>query len=109
MRQGLGWIAKTGATALDVANINAGKATAPKSFSSTSGTLETSAGQAYLTGGDYNMVENISNPSKSIPTYGKMDPVSNMTPVTEFKLQIQRNNTGYILRYLSSSEKDVAG
>ncbi|MDE6700882.1 MAG: hypothetical protein K2K10_07735, partial [Acetatifactor sp.] len=109
MRQGLGWIAKTGATALDVANINAGKATAPKSFSSTSGTLETSAGQAYLPGGDYNMVENISNPSKSIPTYGKMDPVSNMTPVTEFKLQIQRNNTGYILRYLSSSEKDEAG
>ncbi|MCM1221978.1 MAG: hypothetical protein NC548_46650, partial [Lachnospiraceae bacterium] len=108
MRQGLGWIAKTGATALDIANINAGTATAPASFKSTSGTLETTAGLKYLTGGNYNMVGNLINPDDSIPTYGtKLLP--DMQSLTEFKLQIQRNNTGYILRYLSSTEKDVDG
>ncbi len=89
MKLGLGTIAKTGATAADIADVTAGKAAMPAGFVSESSTLETSA--ASLGAGTYNLVGNYTGAQ---PT-GNLDEL-----VTTFRLQIQRNNTGYFLRYL---------
>ena len=94
MRLGLGWIAKEGVTATDVAKVKKGELTTPGGFTTKSGTLETSAARAGAGGvpleaGDYNIIANAE--PKVSGTYEER---------ADFKLQIQRNNTGYILRYL---------
>ncbi len=91
MKLGLGYNARLGATAQDIADLKAGTIAIPVNFEAESGTLETSAGP--LGSGTYNLVGNFTD---TAPT-GCMD---NM--LTSFRLQIQRNNTGYILRYLNA-------
>lgn len=90
MKLGLGYNARLGATAQDIADLKAGTIAIPVNFEAESGTLETSAGP--LGSGTYNLVGNYTD---TAPT-GCLD---NM--LTSFRLQIQRNNTGYILRYLN--------
>ncbi len=91
MKLGLGYNARLGATAQDIADLKAGTIAIPVNFEAESGTLETSAGP--LGSGTYNLVGNFTD---TAPT-GCLD---NM--LTSFRLQIQRNNTGYILRYLNA-------
>lgn len=97
MKLGLGTIAKTGVTAQDVADIKSGKLVGtPAGFNSVSYTLETSA--AALGGGTYNVVGNY----KGAEPTGCLENL-----LTEFRLQIQRNNTGYILRYLDQDDNVI--
>ena len=96
MKLGLGTIARTGVTAEDVAAIKAGTITMPAGYVSTSSTLETSA--AALGAGTYNVVGN----------YTGTEPTGTLENlITEFRLQIQRNNTGYILRYLDQDDNVI--
>lgn len=97
MKLGLGWIAKEGTTLTDVAKITAGEQDTPTNFSSTSGTLETSAALANKGAGTYNIVGNAETAVDGT-----------ISELTDFKLQIQRNNTGYILRYLDTEGKLLA-
>ena len=97
MKLGLGAIAKTGVTAQDVADIKSGKLVGtPVGFNSVSYTMETSA--ATLGGGTYNVVGNY----KGAEPTGCLENL-----LTEFRLQIQRNNTGYILRYLDQDDNVI--
>lgn len=97
MKLGLGTIAKTGVTAQDVADIKSGKLVGtPAGFNSVSYTMETSA--ATLGGGTYNVVGNY----KGAEPTGCLENL-----LTEFRLQIQRNNTGYILRYLDQDDNVI--
>lgn len=91
MKLGLGWVAKEGTTLTDVAKITAGEQATPTNFSSTSGTLETSAAVANKSAGTYNIVGNAT---------AAVD--GTISELTDFKLQIQRSNAGYVLRYLDS-------
>ena len=97
MKLGLGAIARTGVTADDVAAIKAGTITMPAGFVSETTTLETSA--AAQGSGTYNLVGNW---QKTEPT-GCLDNL-----LTTFRLQIQRNNTGYILRYLDADNNVIS-
>lgn len=97
MKLGLGSIAKTGVTAADVAAIKAGEITMPAGFSTVSNTLETSC--AELGSGTYNIVGN----------YEGAEPTGTQENlITDFRLQIQRNNTGYILRYLDKNDNVIS-
>lgn len=99
MKLGLGTIAKTGATAEGVAEVKAGNATLPEGFKHEydNTTLETSC--ARLGAGTYNILGNYV-PADKAPTGTQADKL-----LTTFKLQIQRNNTGYWLRYLDMNGK----
>lgn len=99
MKLGLGTIAKTGATAEGVAEVKAGNATLPEGFKHEydNTTLETSC--ARLGAGTYNILGNYV-PADKAPTGTQADKL-----LTTFKLQIQRNNTGYWLRYLDLNGK----
>lgn len=99
MKLGLGTIAKTGATAEGVAEVKAGNATLPEGFKHEydNTTLETSC--ARLGAGTYNILGNFV-PADKAPTGTQADKL-----LTTFKLQIQRNNTGYWLRYLDLNGK----
>ena len=94
---GLGWIAKEGTTATDVALITAGESTMPAAFSSKTGTLETSAVTLDPDGGTFNIVGNATTAVEGT-----------ISQITDFKMQIQRNNDGYWLRYLDA-EGNVIG
>ena len=89
MKLGLGYNARQGVTAQDIADMKAGLITMPPGFLSESGTFEVSAGP--LGAGTYNLIGNCKTAA------GGAD-VDNL--LTDIRLQIQRNNTGYILRYL---------
>ncbi len=97
MKIGLGTIARTGASAAEIADVKAGKASMPDGFVSESYALDTSA--AKLGSGTYNMVGNYTGAE---PT-GTVD-----NTVTTFRLQIQRNNTGYFLRYLDMNDNVIS-
>ena len=97
MKLGLGAISRTGVTADDVAAIKAGTITMPAGYVSETTTLETSA--AAQGSGTYNLVGNW---QKTEPT-GCLDNL-----LTTFRLQIQRNNTGYILRYLDADNNVIS-
>ncbi|MDE7321398.1 MAG: fibronectin type III domain-containing protein [Lachnospiraceae bacterium] len=99
MKLGLGTIAKTGATAEGVEAVKAGMATLPEGFKHEydNTTLETSC--ARLGAGTYNILGNYV-PADKAPTGTQADKL-----LTTFKLQIQRNNTGYWLRYLDLNGK----
>ena len=90
MKLGLGAISRLGVTADDVAAIKNGTITMPAGYVSETTTLET--GAATKGPGTYNLVGNWNK--KAEPT-GSLE-----NPLTDFRLQIQRNNTGYYLRYL---------
>ena len=97
MKLGLGAISKLGVTAEDVAGIKNGTITMPAGYVSKATTLETSA--AAKGPGTYNLVGNWNE---------KAEPAGNLeNPLTDFRLQIQRNNTGYYLRYLDKDNKVI--
>lgn len=97
MKLGLGAISKLGVTAEDVAGIKNGTITMPAGYVSKTTTLET--GAAAKGPGTYNLVGNWNK---------KAEPTGNLeNPLTDFRLQIQRNNTGYYLRYLDKDNKVI--
>lgn len=97
MKLGLGAISKLGVTAEDVAGIKNGTITMPAGYVSKATTLET--GAAAKGPGTYNLVGNWNK---------KAEPTGNLeNPLTDFRLQIQRNNTGYYLRYLDKDNKVI--
>lgn len=97
MKLGLGAISRLGVTADDVAAIENGTITMPAGYVSETTTLET--GAATKGPGTYNLVGNWNK--KAEPT-GSLE-----NPLTDFRLQIQRNNTGYYLRYLDKDNKVI--
>ena len=97
MKLGLGAISKLGVMAEDVAGIKNGTITMPAGYVSKTTTLET--GAAAKGPGTYNLVGNWNE---------KAEPAGNLeNPLTDFRLQIQRNNTGYYLRYLDKDNKVI--
>lgn len=97
MKLGLGAISRLGVTADDVAAIKNGTITMPAGYVSETTTLET--GAATKGPGTYNLVGNWNK---------KAEPTGNLeNPLTDFRLQIQRNNTGYYLRYLDKDNKVI--
>ena len=97
MKLGLGAISRLGVTADDVAAIKNGTITMPAGYVSKTTTLET--GAAAKGPGTYNLVGNWNE---------KAEPAGNLeNPLTDFRLQIQRNNTGYYLRYLDKDNKVI--
>ena len=97
MKLGLGAISRLGVTADDVAAIKNGTITMPAGYVSETTTLET--GAATNGPGTYNLVGNWNK---------KAEPTGNLeNPLTDFRLQIQRNNTGYYLRYLDKDNKVI--
>ena len=97
MKLGLGAISRLGVTADDVAAIKNGTITMPAGYVSETTTLET--GAATKGPGTYNLVGNWNE---------KAEPAGNLeNPLTDFRLQIQRNNTGYYLRYLDKDNKVI--
>lgn len=97
MKLGLGAISRLGVTADDVAAIKNGIITMPAGYVSETTTLET--GAATKGPGTYNLVGNWNK---------KAEPTGNLeNPLTDFRLQIQRNNTGYYLRYLDKDNKVI--
>lgn len=97
MKLGLGAVSRLGVTADDVAAIKNGTITMPAGYVSETTTLET--GAATKGPGTYNLVGNWNK--KAEPT-GSLE-----NPLTDFRLQIQRNNTGYYLRYLDKDNKVI--
>lgn len=97
MKLGLGAISRLGVTADDVAAIKNGTITMPAGYVSETTTLET--GAATKGPGTYNLVGNWNK--KAEPT-GSLE-----NSLTDFRLQIQRNNTGYYLRYLDKDNKVI--
>ena len=97
MKLGLGAISRLGVTADDVAAIKNGTITMPAGYVSATTTLET--GAATKGPGTYNLVGNWNE---------KAEPAGNLeNQLTDFRLQIQRNNTGYYLRYLDKDNKVI--
>ena len=97
MKLGLGAISRLGVTADDVAAIKNGTIKMPAGYVSETTTLET--GAATKGPGTYNLVGNWNK---------KAEPTGNLeNPLTDFRLQIQRNNTGYYLRYLDKDNKVI--
>lgn len=97
MKLGLGAISRLGVTADDIAAIKNGIITMPAGYVSETTTLET--GAATKGPGTYNLVGNWNK---------KAEPTGNLeNPLTDFRLQIQRNNTGYYLRYLDKDNKVI--
>ena len=97
MKLGLGAISRLGVTADDVAAIKNGIITMPAGYVSETTTLET--GAATKGPGTYNLVGTWNK---------KAEPTGNLeNPLTDFRLQIQRNNTGYYLRYLDKDNKVI--
>lgn len=97
MKLGLGAISRLGVTADDVAAIKNGTITMPAGYVSETTTLET--GAAAKGPGTYNLVGNWNK---------KAEPTGNLENLlTDFRLQIQRNNTGYYLRYLDKDNKVI--
>lgn len=97
MKLGLGAISRLGVTADDVSAIKNGTITMPAGYVSETTTLET--GAATKGPGTYNLVGNWNK---------KAEPTGNLeNPLTDFRLQIQRNNTGYYLRYLDKDNKVI--
>ena len=97
MKLGLGAISRLGVTADDVAAIKNGTITMPAGYVSETTTLET--GAATNGPGTYNLVGNWNK---------KAEPTGNLENLlADFRLQIQRNNTGYYLRYLDTDNKVI--
>ncbi|MBD5401195.1 hypothetical protein HDR58_00110, partial [bacterium] len=99
MKLGVGWNAKEGAKASDVAKIKSGALTSPVNFSTSSGTLEHSAGD-YNNGvgqitGSYNAVGNAYSTAPE-SSFG-----NDAALLKDFRFQIQKYDNAYALRYLA--------
>ncbi len=91
MKLGLGTVAKTGVTAFNLSRFNANDTAAiNEEFLSRVDSLEGAAGEWGKEKGTYNIIGNCTNEvTGSIET----------ALLTEFDLQIQKNNTGYFITY----------
>ena len=98
MKLGVGWNAKEGATAADLAKINSGAITAPVNFATSSGTLEHSAGDMDAFTGSYNAIGNGTN-TNAIPTSSFKD---DKDLLTDLRFQIQKYDNAYVLRYFKT-------
>lgn len=97
MKLGLGMISKTGITKDNLADISSGNTeVVNRDFVSNTTTLETWAGYYAMDAGTYNIVGNCTN-ANSIEELQKS--------FTTFVLEIQRNNTGYFIRYYDNDGK----
>ncbi len=97
MRLGVGSIARTGVDAKGLEELANG-ATIPSAFTTKTTTLETSAPEGgYIGGKNYNIVGNCENESS-------MSPIT-ISHITDFKLKIQKNNTGYFVSYTDKNGK----
>ncbi len=98
MKLGLGALVKTGVTVENLPKLNAGDtATINEQFKSVTETLDhTPEGQG-LGGGTYNI---IGNATAAAP--------GTVAELTTFILEIQRNNTGYIVRYYGENGSLIA-
>ena len=95
MKLGVGSIEKKGVTQAGLDELAAG-ATIPSTFTTLTETLESSC--ASLGTGTYNLVGNATNSPEGT--------IAN--PYTEFKLTIQKNNTGYFVSYLDPATGKTA-
>lgn len=92
MRLGLGSQEKTGVTLENLA-----KDTTAKAFKSTMLPLDTSLARNGMAPATYNLVGNCTN-GTGFPDYN---------PQTNFRLTLQRNNTGYFLSYTDSTGRET--
>ncbi len=90
MKSGIGVIEKTGVTKDNLAKLQAGDTeTVKNEFSTVTTTLDTSAPKAGLESGTYNIIGNATSPAEGT-----------FSEITDFILEIQKNNTGYFITYL---------
>ncbi|MBD5401198.1 hypothetical protein HDR58_00125 [bacterium] len=101
MKLGVGWNAKEGAKASDVAKIKAGTLTSPVNFSTSSGTLEHSAGDMDAFTDSYNVIGNAfgSAPTSSV--------ANDKDLLTDLRFQIQKYDNAYALRYLALNATEL--
>ena len=91
MRLGIGSLARTGVDASGLEELANG-ATIPSKFVTSTTTLETSAPErGYIGGKNYNIIGNCENEES-------MSPIT-IDHITDLKLSIQKNNTGYFVSY----------
>jgi len=90
MKCGIGVIEKTGVTKDNLAKLQASDTeTVKNEFSTVTTTLDTSAPKAGLETGTYNIIGNATSPVEGT-----------FSEITDFVLEIQKNNTGYFITYL---------
>lgn len=100
MKLGLGTIAKTGVTLKNLSKFEANDTdTINKEFLSRMTTLETSAGFWEKEAGTYNVIGNYS---------GAVTGTIENALLTEFVLEIQKNNTGYFITYCDNDGNVLA-
>ncbi len=98
MKLGLGVIAKTGVTKDNLAKLEANDtATVQNEFKSVTTTLDTTAAQSGLGAGTYNIVGNAE---------AAVD--GTIAEMTDFILEIQKNNTGYFVTYYDENGNVIA-
>ena len=98
MKLGLGVIAKTGVTKDNLAKLEANDtATVQNEFKSVTTTLDTTAAQNGLGAGTYNIVGNAE---------AAVD--GTIAELTDFILEIQKNNTGYFITYYDEAGNVIA-
>lgn len=98
MKLGLGVIAKTGVTKDNLAKLEANDtATVQNEFKSVTTTLDTTAAQNGLGAGTYNIVGNAE---------AAVD--GTIAELTDFILEIQKNNTGYFITYYDEAGNVLA-
>ena len=98
MKLGLGVIAKTGVTKDNLAKLEANDtATVQNEFKSVTTTLDTTAAQNGLGAGTYNIVGNAETAVDGT-----------IAELTDFILEIQKNNTGYFITYYDEAGNVLA-
>lgn len=98
MKLGLGVIAKTGVTKDNLAKLEANDtATVQNEFKSVTTTLDTTAAQNGLGAGTYNIVGNAETAVDGT-----------IAELTDFILEIQKNNTGYFITYYDEAGNVIA-
>ena len=96
MKLGIGSLEKIGVTAENLADFNASNtAVINEKFLSTTRTLETSCGEKGA--GTYNIIGNFTG----------AEPTGTVKDLTEIKLTIQKNNTGYFVSYTNENGRTV--
>ncbi len=98
MKLGLGVIAKTGVTKENLSKLeNNDTATVQNDFKSVTTTLDTTAAQSGLGAGTYNIVGNAESAVDGT-----------IAELTDFILEIQKNNTGYFITYYDADGNVIA-
>lgn len=93
MYLGVGSLARTGVTKAGLDEMTSQNLTAPKGFNSDTYSLDTTAATNGYSGGSYNIVGNCTN----LPN----NTIASIKEYTQFRLIIQKNNTGYFVSYVN--------